>query len=70
MSTGQASACSRCVHFRGTATELEALLPGLRTLSSAYGSVRSQDGVCHLHQRYVAADASCSAHVARSGTFC
>jgi hypothetical protein len=41
---------------------LEAALPGLRTLSSAHAAVRSEDGLCGVHDRYVAADYGCSAH--------
>jgi len=64
----QAPRCSGCRHFSGSATELEALLPGLRALSSAYGAVRSQDGLCSVHARYVAAYSHCAAHQARSLT--
>ena len=36
-------------------------MPGLTSLSSAYAAVRSQDGICTLHQRYVAATSGCTA---------
>jgi hypothetical protein len=54
--------CAGCRHFNRDAAELEALLPGLRTLSSAYAAVRSEDGLCSLHDRYVAAYSHCAAH--------
>jgi hypothetical protein len=66
VSTEQAPRCAGCRHFSGTAQQVEALLPGLRTLSSAYGAVRSQDGLCGVHARYVAAYSYCKAHEARS----
>jgi hypothetical protein len=37
-------------------------LPGLNILSSAYASVRSGDGLCRQHQRYVAASSICAAY--------
>jgi hypothetical protein len=40
-------------------------MPGLTSLSSAYASVRSDDGVCGLHHRYIGAAWSCSEHAAR-----
>ena len=40
-------------------------MPGLTSLSSAYASVRSDDGVCGLHHRYIGAAWSCSDHAAR-----
>jgi hypothetical protein len=56
------SACAGCVHFQRAALELELRLPGLRTLSSAFGSARSGDGLCALHDRYVAASSICAQH--------
>jgi len=57
-------ACANCRHFRASARELEDRLPGLRALSSAFASVRSQDGLCARHDRYVAASSICVAHEA------
>jgi hypothetical protein len=36
-------------------------MPGLSTLSSAYAAVRCEDGICAIHDRYVAASSLCSA---------
>jgi hypothetical protein len=58
------SACAGCVHFQRAALELELRLPGLRSLSSAFASVRSGDGLCGLHDRYVAASSVCAQHQA------
>ena len=60
-----AGTCADCRHFRNAPAQLEALLPGLRSLGSAYGSVRDSDGVCELHQRYLRSGSRCAAHAAR-----
>jgi hypothetical protein len=60
--------CQSCRHFTRAAAELEALLPGLRTLSSAYAAVRSEDGLCSVHDRYVAAYSHCAAHQRQEST--
>jgi hypothetical protein len=39
--------------------DLEAQLPGLRTLSSAFAAVRAGDGLCALHDRYLSGAYSC-----------
>jgi len=51
--------CKGCRHHEGVPESLEAQLPGIRTLSSAYGAVCAADGLCTLHARYVPAHASC-----------
>ena len=52
-------ACGSCRYFRAAAAELEAQLPGLRSLSSAFAAVRAGDGLCALHDRYLSAAYSC-----------
>jgi len=64
------SQCRDCRHFRNGAAALEAALPGLRTLSSAYSAVRAEDGLCAVHDRYVAADYGCSAHEPATASIC
>jgi hypothetical protein len=54
------SACRQCKHFQNDALEVEAALPGLSSLSSAYAAVRSSDGICAVHERYVAASSICA----------
>src|SRR5689334_13589278 len=54
--------CRTCRHFRNDAAFLEAALPGLASLSSGYGSVRADDGLCLLHDRYLGARSSCADH--------
>jgi len=54
--------CADCRHFSGAPREVEAHLPGMRTLGSAYGSVRATDGICTLHDRYLDPSSSCASH--------
>jgi hypothetical protein len=46
------------------APSLERALPGLAALSSAYAAVRSNDGLCRIHDRYVACSSSCDRYCA------
>jgi hypothetical protein len=57
--------CMGCRHFLYDAAALERALPGLRTLSSAYASVRGSDGLCGVHDRYVASTSRCDHHSVR-----
>ena len=57
--------CGDCVHFRNDPAYLEAAMPGLSSLSSAYGSVRADDGICLRHDRYLSARAGCADFFAR-----
>jgi hypothetical protein len=41
--------------------EVEAALPGLSSLSSAYAAVRCSDGICTVHERYIAPSSICPA---------
>ena len=52
--------CGGCAHFRNAPAYLETIFPGLTSLSSAYGSVRGEDGLCLLQDRYLGADCSCA----------
>jgi hypothetical protein len=54
--------CAHCRHFNRDAQTLEAELPGLRTLSSAHAAVRSDDGLCGVHGRYVASYYTCTSY--------
>ena len=51
--------CRRCRYFCNSPEFLESVFPGLMTLSSAYGSVRSEDGICLLNDLYLAAHKWC-----------
>ena len=51
--------CRHCRHFRNDPALIEAEMPGLNSMSSGYGSVRADDGICLRHDRYLNAEASC-----------
>jgi hypothetical protein len=51
--------CRSCAHFRNDAAFIEAAFAGLTSLSSAFGSVRSDDGICLHHDRYLSARSCC-----------
>ena len=57
--------CLTCRHFDNDPRRLEAVFRGLSALSSADASVRADDGLCALHDRYLAAAASCDRHQER-----
>jgi hypothetical protein len=61
MSPIDSPSCLKCKHFNHAAAALEAALPGLSSLSSAYAAVRCDDGICAVHDRYVAASSVCAA---------
>lgn len=56
---GDRPRCLNCRQFRNGPRYLESVFKGMTILSSAYGSVRSNDGICLLHDLYLSADASC-----------
>jgi hypothetical protein len=62
---GRQETCGDCRHFRGNAADLEAALPGLSSLSSAYASARGEDGICEHHERYVGARSWCDRFMIR-----
>jgi hypothetical protein len=51
------ASCGSCAHFRNDPAYLETLFSGLSSLSSAYASVRGDDGHCRRHDRYLGARA-------------
>jgi hypothetical protein len=51
--------CRNCRHFRNDPKYLETAFKGLTSLSSGYASVRSDDGICVRHDRYLSARSSC-----------
>ena len=57
--------CGNCRAFCNAAAYLEQQLPGLHSLSSGYGAVRGDDGLCAVHGRLVSAQAHCARHAAR-----
>jgi hypothetical protein len=57
---GKSESCLHCRHFRNDPQYLESIYKGLTSLSSAYGSVRCQDGICQLNDLYLAANRWCN----------
>ncbi len=56
--------CATCSHLLHEPQKLERTLPGLASLSSAYAAVRADDGLCSVHDRYVAGSSSCARYFA------
>jgi hypothetical protein len=52
--------CGTCRHFADDAAGLERAIPGLNILSSAYGSVRDETGLCTRHETFVTPSAGCA----------
>jgi len=52
--------CRFCTWFRNDPAFFEQEFAGLSSLSSAYASVRGEDGLCLRHDRYLSAHASCA----------
>jgi hypothetical protein len=57
--------CLSCRHFRNTPRYLESVYKGLSSLSSAYASVRKDDGICLERDLYLSASASCERYAVR-----
>jgi len=53
--------CGRCPHYLGDPAALESALPGLNILSSAFGSVRDETGLCRRFETFVVRTAGCIA---------
>jgi hypothetical protein len=66
MAAPSPTSCLHCRHFEHSPAALEAALPGLSSLSSAYAAVRANDGLCGVHQRYVTAESTCRQFTARA----
>ena len=48
-----ARCCGRCRHFDNRPETLEKAYPGMTAMGSGHASVRVQDGLCLLHDRYL-----------------
>jgi hypothetical protein len=51
--------CAGCRHFDNRSASVEGAFPGLSSLSSAYGSVWAEAGVCGLHDLLVSPWRTC-----------
>ena len=47
--------CAACRFFTGAPAALERALPGVNILSSTYGSVRADTGLCERHDLFTTA---------------
>jgi hypothetical protein len=45
--------CRSCEHFDDDPASIEAQLPGITILGSAYGSVRGDAGICQVLKRFM-----------------
>ena len=52
--------CGSCRYFCQAPHEIESQMPGMRSLGSAYASVRASDGLCRRHDRYLTACSHCA----------
>ena len=52
--------CGSCRYFADDPVELERAVPGLNILSSAFGSVRDETGLCALREAFVTPSAGCA----------
>jgi len=60
MPTIDPDSCPRCRHFIDDPQQLEAALPGLTILSSAWGSTRGDAGLCDCHGTWQDPETGCS----------
>ena len=67
MSDGTAR-CGNCEHFRDSPAHLEREVPGLNILSSAWGSVRADAGLCAEREIVTVAGATCDSFSPRPAT--
>jgi hypothetical protein len=51
--------CGSCRYFCESPHEIESQMPGIRSLGSAWASVRASDGICRRHDRYLGATSHC-----------
>ena len=51
--------CVACSHFSNDPAYLETVFKGLTSFSSAYASVRADDGLCTRHDRYLSPQSFC-----------
>ena len=45
--------CMYCRYFDNRSAVIESAFPGLNSLSSAYGSVWAESGICSLHELFL-----------------
>ena len=55
--------CASCRFFDADPARLEQAIPGLTSMGSAYAAVRSDDGLCLRHDRYLGSRSHCPEHM-------
>ena len=60
----RAGTCATCRYFETDPARIEAMLPGLTVLGSAYASVAARDGMCLRHDTYQSDACRCADHTA------
>jgi hypothetical protein len=63
--TVQVRTCRTCRHFDNDPARLEAAFPGWNAMGSAWGSTRSDDGICERRAIYLSAEGTCALHCKR-----
>ncbi len=58
-------ACRTCAHFICDRRLIEAAIPNLTVLGSAYASVAADDGLCRRHDIVTSRRAGCADHTAK-----
>jgi len=59
------ASCRHCVHFVTDPKELEAIVPGLNIVSSAYGSVRADTAYCKYKNIFLVPTLACQGFAPR-----
>ncbi|MBF0621319.1 MAG: hypothetical protein HQL54_05280 [Magnetococcales bacterium] len=59
MRTDALCLCGDCHHFVQSSLALEAEIPGLAIVSSAFGAVRDDTGLCRYHDQFFIARDTC-----------
>jgi hypothetical protein len=54
--------CGTCRYFDNQPETFERTFPGLVSFGSGHASVRDDDGLCRLHDRYLSIRSSCRQH--------
>jgi hypothetical protein len=66
-STDAAERCAACRFFTGAPDALGRAIPGVNILSSAYGSVRADTGLCERHGAFTTARSAACAQFESDG---
>ncbi|MBF0265495.1 MAG: hypothetical protein HQL46_09490 [Gammaproteobacteria bacterium] len=61
--------CYKCENFVVDASELEREIKGLNIVSSAYGSVRADTGLCLWHETFVTNSSSCDDFIKKTFSY-